>query len=277
MIGPFFPQIYFQKFGKLPFILTPLGFICSSQVYLDLGDLDLINDLGHILDFYRQLDFEGSSLSILVPGHKGRETFCKCFLNLLRNGNQGIVYRPHQRKVYCVYCDELICELCADNHPNHNITELCMPRERACSCCGCPNSMPIIWYRKYSDFHSKMICLKCADDKEYLRQTDPIIRFNIAEWIPIKNFLENRNKNSELYCRKIRYTFTERGCKLNLIHRNVEYNLTSESTLLADAVWRMGEKFNVPEDLSKKILDYTETLKYTCLDVNRVYPDIINF
>jgi len=270
-LGPIFPQIFFKKFGGRSFLNTPLGFIVSKQVYLDLSDLDLLNDLGRILDFYRELDFEGRSVNIRVPGYYTQPRYCECW-DLIRNSRRN-------KKLFCFNCDKYICDLCQDYHPDCNITEFCMPRARACSCCADLSTEPIVYYKEVSSNIQTMVCLKCLNhvphDPEYVLYTDPVINFNMAEWIPIKGFLENRNVNSDLCYRKIRYQLRGDIYHLNLIHQNVDYCLDEESTLCADAVWRVGEAYNVPEDLTNILFKYIEPLRYTCVDVNKDFPNII--
>lgn len=251
-LGSIFPQIYFEKFGKSSFILTPLGFIYSRPVYLNLEDLNLLNDLGHILDFYRNLDFEGSSLNIKVPGSYGRESFCNCLRKIMMQPPTGIVYNFKNEKIYCQYCDELICDLCLDKHSNHITKKLYLPKKETCKCCGNLNKFPYIHYKS-----GKMTCLNCVPFRtDFLEQTDPIINFNLAEWIPIKGFLENRNINSTFFGRKIRYQLEYGIPKFNLIHKKVEYNLDAKTTLIFDQIYRVEEKYNIPEILTEIILDY---------------------
>ena len=272
-LGPIFPQIFLKKFGSGPFLKIPSGFICNKQAYLDLSDLDMLNDLGHILDFYRELDFEGLSLSIQV-GYKYAPLYCTCPCSSC------------EQTSFCYTCDLYTCKKCIQSHSEHKIQTLSNLEYTpipmlTCICCGVPNNYPFVYYHEVETIEGSrtvtMLCLDCLNhvphDPEYIQMVHPVINFNIAEWIPIQGFLENRNIDSKLYGRKIRYEFSSLT-KFRLIHYKVPYKFDYESTLKADAICRICK--NIPDVLIDKILDYVGNFQTTGKDIHKMLPVVIS-
>ncbi len=74
-ISTFYPCIYEEKFKKRHYLQIDSGWIISNKnVYLYLEDLNMIDDLGHILDFYRKIEKEGNTHRIRI--HDKKYTTC---------------------------------------------------------------------------------------------------------------------------------------------------------------------------------------------------------
>lgn len=66
-ISTFYPYVYEEKFKKTHFLHTDSGWIKNNKnIYLNLEDLNMIEDLGHILDFYRKIEKEGNTYRISI-------------------------------------------------------------------------------------------------------------------------------------------------------------------------------------------------------------------
>ncbi len=70
----------------------------NNLVYLDLSDLNMLHDLGNILDFYRNINREGKTYRIKLFGG-------------------GLVYEGHKssKRPFCIKCSSLSDELYINN------------------------------------------------------------------------------------------------------------------------------------------------------------------
>lgn len=241
-LGPIYPQIYQQRFGDSPYLSTSVGYVINdNKVILDIDDLDLVNDLGHILDFYRKINFEGDSIMIKIPGVE-KPNHCRC-------------EKINKLKIYCHNCNMYTCNMCCEYHKNHKKTKMHIPNQlnSQCNFCRKRNIYPQTW-----EYGNTVVCMECFQkenlSKEHLKFTEYVINFNFYEWIPINNFLENRNVDSPFYGRKINIIQeSNETLKLNLIGENIDYFLKENTTIKYDAINRIIEKNNINQYTSESI------------------------
>lgn len=227
-ISTFYPYIYEEKFKKRHYLQIDSGWIISNKnVYLDLEDLNMIDDLGHILDFYRKIEKEGNTHRISI--HDKKHTTC-CNNMILRH--------------MCVNCNKYLCDNCEHEHNYHivqkNIGSLNITN--TCSVCQIWTLEPMIYENE------KEICYDCDDcTNDVVLYTKPIIEnFNFYEWIPVNGFLENRNINSHMYKRKMSIEFGDEFIKLKLLDIN-------SIDIETDYILRLFEKYGVHEYISENI------------------------
>ncbi len=69
-LSTIYPNINKEKFGGECMIRIDSGCIYNNNlIYLDLSDLNMLEDLGNILDFYRNLNKEGNIYRIKLLGN----------------------------------------------------------------------------------------------------------------------------------------------------------------------------------------------------------------
>jgi len=244
-LAPFYPIIYKSRFTSNQFIRTDLGWIGNDQnIYLCLQDLDMLHDLGNILDFFRRIDKEGSSFRIKLP--------CKYVKNCCYDSI---------RKKFCISCSMYLCEDCKVEHINcftENLEIKCNYDTSYGHCIKCN-----LWTDQPL---ANNMCNNCVEPSLPCQYNKPLINFNLYEWIPIGDFLENRNPFSSWYSRKIRLIYHTNYIEFKLIHYNVDYYLDTKSTLHADACFHVFEYFNVPTPLDTKIMNLMGRYSYSRQD-----------
>lgn len=260
-VGPIFNQIYRQRFGKDHYLYTESGWIKSFTVYLDLSDIDMLNGLGTILDFYRKLINEGNVVKINIPGNT-KPNYCDCWNTTICSDT----------KYLCMDCNLFICNsrachFCKDGHSGHKIKQFCMPNGKFCVCCSKLCEIPVISHKSIGP-NEIVKCYDCIINYDFIKLTDPIINFNLYEWIPIGEFLENRNPDSIHYGRKMSYNLINDSITLQLIHSDAEYYLDTKSTILVDNIARVFEYYGLPKELSDASIKYVKTLRYTSIKDN---------
>lgn len=232
-ISTFYPSIYEEKFKNKHFLNIDSGWIISNKnVYLDLNDLNLVDDLGHILDFYRKIDLEGYTYRINIVDNF---TSCMC--------------KNHYKIDMCISCNKYICKDCKIKHINHTIQENVRTYKifDNCSKCYKYTSEPMVMYE------NKKICYECYECCKNgiittITYTKPVIeRLNLYEWIPINNFLENRNINSHLYKRKMSVHYDKNKIDLKLLDIN-------STNLKMDYISRKMEKYKIDKNITNIIL-----------------------
>jgi hypothetical protein len=227
-ISIFYPYIYEEKFKKSCFLHTDSGWIKSNKnIYLNLEDLNMVEDLGNILDFYRKIEKEGDTYRINVCGKK----YTVCCNNISLH--------------MCINCNIYLCNDCESNHKHHTVQKNVCPINisNTCSKCQIYTLEPMIYT------NNKKICNNCYKNNKnnIVVYTKPVIEnFNMYEWIPINGYLENRNINSHLYNRKMSIEFNDNYIMLRLLDN---YYVDIES----DYMLKMFEKLGVHENLSNNI------------------------
>jgi hypothetical protein len=200
--------IFTSKFSSHEFLLTMCGHIINKPVYLVLDDLNLIDDLGVIIDFYRKIDKQGNIFMLEVPGNKPHN-IC---------GHTKWYYS------YCIDCCAYYCYNCKNVHSEH-LTERCdFDNDFLNSCTTC---YKVTHEPLFVSNDGEKICYKCSHGKDSIFYSKAVISgFNLYEWIPIHKYthkrthehiLQNRNPNSHLYMRKLNIEYKDESIKLRLI------------------------------------------------------------
>jgi len=228
--------IYESKFGNDSFILTKSGWIKNKPVYLEIGDLNISEHLQHILDMYEYIYIEEYLYNIIIAGNN-QYTYCK--------------HRLHIYNTYCADCNMYVCEKCCDNHMCHNL-ELCEKHTQIynnCDKCQLITHLPLI------NCEHKTLCFNCNENFTNKTTTTPIINFNMYEWIPIMNFLENRNPNSNMYKRKIYMNFSEKNIIFNLIAKEINHTFVSHiNTKLLISYKLLFDYYKIPLLMDSKLI-----------------------
>lgn len=210
-VSTIYYQIYTTKFGKNNFVHIYPGFVKSSPVYLKLDDLDLVEDLGNILDFYRDIEQE-----------------CEVFMiNFLYSRDYFYISRYNTT---CNTCKKITCQ------PLLRLQKILPPSTISLVCEEC-----------YSH-------IKHYDNYKLNFDIEVMNNFNFYEWVPVNNFLENRNPSSDMFMRRMSISKNDDDCiTLKLINKNVK-NLNSEDTIFMNYVYQILEEYNVAPHLDKKII-----------------------
>jgi hypothetical protein len=101
-----YKNIYRGKFSCSDFINTISGHIYSKDVYLNIDDLKMMDDLYNIVDFYKKIQKTGNVYMLKISDIY-QSNFCKHYLD---NYN-----------MYCIDCDEYVCLDCVLLHSSHSI------------------------------------------------------------------------------------------------------------------------------------------------------------
>lgn len=222
-------QIQSNMFGKKEYLEMTNGFVRNKPVYLNLSDLDLLNSLSIILDFYKKIDFSDRFM-IEIPGSKKE------------NPINWTMYPQDACIEYCVNCNEyLIYGKDYDSHRGHHI-EIGNQRHEwfRSTCYNCRNYSP-------KDVHivhdSGIMCSSCdtmlhsnqSVDSLKIYSRPVIYNFNMYEWVPIhKNIMENRNPVSSLYTRKMLVNHSSDCIKLSLIDQECEREFEDQKGLFVN-------------------------------------------
>jgi hypothetical protein len=245
-ISAFYPHIYLEKFKQRRLLQIDSGWILSNMnVYLQLDDIDILNDLGHMLDFYRKINTEGSTLRIKLM-------------------NNYTICNHVNTEYFCSDCNIYFCFDCKLPHEGHNVLNKCVNKKNSQSCnmCEIQNSEPLI----------NEICINCYTANNELKgkieYSRPVInRFNLYEWIPIHGYLENRNVNSHLYKRLLNIEYNNDCIELELVDEFArDYNL--ENIKLLNVMYRILNIYNVPLTLREDIID--KTINYSSINYSSI-------
>jgi len=242
-ISQIYSQLYEKKFKKNKYIHIDSGFITSKKVYLDLDDIDLIDGLGNILDFYRSLDNEGATFRLNFSSIN-RYSMCR---HINRTG------------LYCIDCNLFFCDLCNNNayHEKHRVEVVVGKNKDQCLICKKITRLPLI------NKEDKLHCYNCFESRyeneSIVTFNKPVIaKFNLYEWIPMSNFLENRNPNSHMFNRKIHIIKKQDHIELSLIHHKATFYNNYKTIILLDILYRILDHYKIPpyidDDIVKLIL-----------------------
>jgi hypothetical protein len=229
-ISTFYPYLYEEKFKKRHFLHIDSGWIISNKnIYLNLEDINMLDDLGHILDFYRKIEKEGHTYRISINDKKYTTCCDKTSLHM------------------CISCNKYLCSDHQFEHCNHVVQKyVCsLNISNTCSKCQLYTLEPMIC------INEKEVCYNCYNNchkHDLILYTKPVIKnLNLYEWVPIDGFLENRNINSHLYKRKMSIEFNDNHIRLRLLDYN---SVDAES----DYILRLFEKLCIHEQLADNIL-----------------------
>ena len=244
-ISLIYPEIYNEKFGNDNFVYINSSFLISKKVYLDIDDLNNIEDLGAILDFFRNIEKERDIFKISIFTSK-KHTYCKCSRN-------------YKIQNFCINCKMFFCIQCSDTHNSHNVEDCYLKYKdfnyyQDCSLCKKMSYMPM------TQKNDKIFCDNCYKQtlvNEKIIFTKPVIgRINLYEWIPINmGYLENRNPESHLYNRKMIKTKKKNSIELKLVHIKASKYYDYNEVVLYDIVYRILDHYKIPPYVDDKIVE----------------------
>lgn len=234
-LSTIYNTIYTTIFKNRPFLNIDSGWVLNNKyVYLDLSDLNMIDDLGNILDFYRKIIKEGTTYRIKL---QEKTSLCK----------------HTDRNSMCITCNRYICDDCKKDHIKHKIQENVYYSEiyTYCNLCNYYTDEPMIYHK------NNKICKNCINEDELgeiiIYSKSIINRFNLYEWVPIGIYLENRNVNSHLYTRKMEIIYHNNFIELKLLDKKAEYITDFPLKTMINIL----DKYKVPSTIEDKLLYYS--------------------
>ncbi len=246
-----------HKFGKKHIIKTNSGYIYNTKVKLKIQQVDLLENIEALINFYKLIDKEGNTFTIDISGET-IYTFCE--------------HNFSHYNYFCNICNKYECNLCAN---------LCKSQEHVLENCYCNKSIFDYCGKCFRCTYLPMIvteglrlCSECSvqngfdkNYKGYIYWSKPIItNFNLYEWVPInQTLLENRNPKSIFYKRKIGFEKTEHSIKLKLLREfNVNIKYLQNINILDDAFTQK----NIPQVLSEIVYKFLYPLQ---IENQRIY------
>lgn len=253
-----YPHLYRENFGDSKFVNTLSGHIRSDRlVYLNLSDMDLINDLRNVLDFYKLIDTNSFVKFMNYPATCGTLP-----------------------KHLCITCNMYMCdaEVCREEHKNHKVQEdIEFSNVMYCKKCFLHSIDPMVCVE--DDY----VCPRCYEEIEgrddlsrNISYTKPVVEnINLYEWVPMRFYLENRNVCSDMYTRKMGVLNINGILSMRLLDKKVDEYRPSERVMI-DVIFRVMSKYDVNEYHEKKIIDMCGFKKYRKMFIRTYTPLIIS-